>query len=378
VDTLYNRFLYPEGVKAMGEAVQMVADGDAPRIPQTEEGASYEPIVKKDDAEIRWNLSASELHDFIRGNDRSPGAWVRIDGEKISLFGSRIWTGPLAPYGSRDVSVDGGKAVIHDGGMLLFAADGKPVNVVSVWPENGKMMHATDYGRDASKEVKMEELKLDETEQQMVDALKDIWARMLGVADASSISDKSDFFKMGAGSMEVVRLVEEIRARCGGIRLQAEDVYMSPTFEEIVRLIVMKSRGVHGGEKSVQYDGITRSIGSATIRFPRQLFIDNKFADASDGSTFDTINPYDETVICSVAKGTPEDVDRGVAAARRAFLGDWGRMNARDRGNLLHRLADLLHEHREELAMIESLDSGAVYTLALKTHVGMSVDAFRL
>ena len=52
-------------------------------------------------------------------------------------------------------------------------------------------------------------------------------------------------------------------------------------------------------------------------------------------------------------------------------------MNARDRGTLLHRLADLMDEHKEELATIESIDSGAVYTLALKTHVGMSIDTWR-
>ena len=52
-------------------------------------------------------------------------------------------------------------------------------------------------------------------------------------------------------------------------------------------------------------------------------------------------------------------------------------MNARDRGVLIHRLADLMDEHKEELATIESIDSGAVYTLALKTHVGMSIDTWR-
>ena len=52
-------------------------------------------------------------------------------------------------------------------------------------------------------------------------------------------------------------------------------------------------------------------------------------------------------------------------------------MNARDRGRLIARLADLMDQHKEELAIIESIDSGAVYTLAVKTHVGMSIDAFR-
>ncbi len=57
--------------------------------------------------------------------------------------------------------------------------------------------------------------------------------------------------------------------------------------------------------------------------------------------------------------------------------GEWGKMSARDRGRLLYRLADELEHHRQELATIESIDSGAVYTLALKTHVGMSIDVWR-
>lgn len=67
-----------------------------------------------------------------------------------------------------------------------------------------------------------------------------------------------------------------------------------------------------------------------------------------------------------------------VQAAHDAFYkGPWGKMNARDRGALIHRLADLMDQHKEELATLESVDSGAVYTLALKTHVGMSIDTFR-
>lgn len=52
-------------------------------------------------------------------------------------------------------------------------------------------------------------------------------------------------------------------------------------------------------------------------------------------------------------------------------------MNPRERGMLMYKLADLMEKHKEELATIESLNSGAVYTLALKTHVGMSIDTFR-
>lgn len=66
-----------------------------------------------------------------------------------------------------------------------------------------------------------------------------------------------------------------------------------------------------------------------------------------------------------------------VAAHEALESGEWGKMNARDRGRLLYRLADLMEQHKEELATIESIDSGAVYTLALKTHIGMSIETWR-
>ena len=75
---------------------------------------------------------------------------------------------------------------------------------------------------------------------------------------------------------------------------------------------------------------------------------------------------------------TATDVDLAVKAAHDAFYeGEWGKMNARDRGALLFKLAELMEAHKEELATIEAIDSGAVYTLALKTHVGMSIDTWR-
>ena len=72
-------------------------------------------------------------------------------------------------------------------------------------------------------------------------------------------------------------------------------------------------------------------------------------------------------------------MDVAVTAARAAFApgAKWREMNARDRGALLLRLADLMEQHQEELATLESIDSGAVYTLALKTHIGMSIATFR-
>lgn len=68
----------------------MIGDGVAPRIVQPEEGATYDPIMKKDKAVIDWKMTGQELHNFIRGNDKVPGAWTNFDGEvrvvDITLF----------------------------------------------------------------------------------------------------------------------------------------------------------------------------------------------------------------------------------------------------------------------------------------------------
>uniref|UniRef100_A0A8C6VUR4 Aldehyde dehydrogenase 1 family member L2 n=1 Tax=Nothobranchius furzeri TaxID=105023 RepID=A0A8C6VUR4_NOTFU len=121
---------------------------------------------------------------------------------------------------------------------------------------------------------------------------------------------------------------------------------------------------------------VTKEINNMTVKMPYQCFINGRFEDAGDGKSYDTINPTDGSAICKVSYASVEDVDRAVAAAKESFEnGPWGKMNPRDRGSLL--LADLMEEHQEELATIESIDSGAVYTLALKTHVGMSIQTFR-
>ncbi len=77
-----------------------------------------------------------------------------------------------------------------------------------------------------------------------------------------------------------------------------------------------------------------------------QMLIDGKWRDAVDGKTFATINPTTEETIAEVAEGNEKDIDLAAQAARRAFeTGDWPKMDARDRGVLLYRLADLFEEN---------------------------------
>ncbi|KAM4839647.1 mitochondrial 10-formyltetrahydrofolate dehydrogenase [Urocitellus parryii] len=371
VDALYNRFLFPEGIKAMVKAVQLIADGKAPRVPQPQEGATYEGIQKKENAEISWDQSAEVLHNWIRGHDKVPGAWSEINGQMVTFYGSSLLSSSVPP--GEPLEIKGAKkpGLVTKNGLVLFGNDGKTLMVKSLQFEDGKMIPASQYfsrGETSVVELTAEEMKVAET-------IKVIWAGIL--SNIPVIENSTDFFKSGARSMDVVRLVEEIRQKCGGLQLQNEDVYMATRFEDFIQKVVRKLRG-EDQEEELVVDYVAKEVNEMTVRMPYQCFINGQFTDADDGKTYDTINPTDGSTICKVAYASLVDVDKAVAAAKDAFEnGEWGRMNARERGRLMYRLADLLEENQEELATIEALDSGAVYTLALKTHIGMSVQTFR-
>ncbi|KAL0962637.1 hypothetical protein UPYG_G00343120 [Umbra pygmaea] len=371
VDSIYNRFLFPEGIKAMVESVQLIADGKAPRIPQTEEGASYEGIQKKSNAKVNLAQPAEAIHNWIRGHDKVPGAWTVIDGQNVTLYGSSMLGGSIPDGQLLEIEGAPQPGVITNKGLVLFGSDGKALMVKNLQFEDGKMIPASKYFSSGDRDS----VELTDVEKKMAEDIRDIWKAIL--SNVAIIEETTDFFKSGAASMDVVRLVEEVKQRCAGVQLQNEDVYMATTFQDFIQMFVRRLRGEDQREEMV-IDYATKDVNNMTVKMPWQCFINGRFEDAENGKTTDTVNPADGSVICKVAYSSVGDVDRAVAAAKEAFeVGPWGRMNPRDRGSLLYKLADLMEEHQEELATIESIDSGAVYTLALKTHVGMSIQTFR-
>ncbi len=95
------------------------------------------------------------------------------------------------------------------------------------------------------------------------------------------------------------------------------------------------------------------------LRPSAQALIGGAHADAASGKTFDSINPATGAVIAAVAAGDEEDVDRAVGAAREAFEGGaWANAAPAERKAVLSRLAELIAEHRDELALLDSLDMG--------------------
>jgi len=109
-----------------------------------------------------------------------------------------------------------------------------------------------------------------------------------------------------------------------------------------------------------------------------QCFIGGEWIPAQSGKTFETLNPATEEVLASVAEGDAADVDLAVKAARKAFeTGDWPKMDARDRGRLLNKLADLIEEELDELAALESLDNGKPIRDAKAADLPLTIDCLR-
>ncbi|KAJ6334332.1 hypothetical protein OIU78_011261 [Salix suchowensis] len=109
-----------------------------------------------------------------------------------------------------------------------------------------------------------------------------------------------------------------------------------------------------------------------------QLLINGQFVDAASGKTFPTLDPRTGEVIAHVAEGDVEDVNRAVSAARKAFdEGPWPRMTAYERSRIILRFADLLEQHTDEIAALETWDNGKPYEQAANTEIPMTVRLFR-
>ncbi|NEK87303.1 aldehyde dehydrogenase family protein [Blastococcus saxobsidens] len=106
-----------------------------------------------------------------------------------------------------------------------------------------------------------------------------------------------------------------------------------------------------------EYAPAPESRSIVTIAPSYGLFIDGAFVDGT-GESFTTVNPATEEVLSEVSAASDADVDRAVAAARRAFTRVWGPMRPADRGKYLFRIARLLQERAREFAVLESLDNG--------------------
>ncbi len=122
-------------------------------------------------------------------------------------------------------------------------------------------------------------------------------------------------------------------------------------------------------------------VSESTSRFLERagnLWIDGQWRAARLGETFDVYNPATGEIIAHCAAGDKADIDAAVHAARRAFdSGPWSRMTPSERGRLIWKLGDLVEEHGDELAELETLDNGKPLAVARAADVPLAVDLFR-
>jgi phenylacetaldehyde dehydrogenase len=120
------------------------------------------------------------------------------------------------------------------------------------------------------------------------------------------------------------------------------------------------------------------AANAAFLRSPRKLLIDGAWVPAASGQTFEVREPSSDQILAHCALGDAADIDKAVAAARRAFdSGEWAKMTPVDRERVLHRLADLIEAHADELAELEALDNGKSVIIARHVDVKHAVEVWR-
>jgi phenylacetaldehyde dehydrogenase len=114
------------------------------------------------------------------------------------------------------------------------------------------------------------------------------------------------------------------------------------------------------------------------ISKPRKMLINGKWVESASGKTFPTYDPSTGEVLARIAEGDREDIDRAVKAARTAFeTGPWPSLTASERGRMVWKLADLIEQHLQEFAELETLDNGKPLKVARAADVPLAVDLFR-
>ncbi|KAG9458685.1 hypothetical protein H6P81_003193 [Aristolochia fimbriata] len=128
---------------------------------------------------------------------------------------------------------------------------------------------------------------------------------------------------------------------------------------------------------SMAIQGDDHRVKLPEVKFTK-LFINGHFVDSVSGKTFETIDPRNGEVIARVAEGDKEDVDLAVKAARKAFdHGPWPRMSGADRRRIMLKYADLIDEHGEELAALDSLEAGKLFTVTRALDVAEAANCVR-
>ena len=117
--SIYFDKIFPMGIEAMCEAIDLIRDGKAPKIVQDHSKATYESWCKKADAEIDWSKPVDEVYNLIRGTNPQPGAWTTVNGEELNIFDCAKLPEAGGAPGEILESCDEGFTVAANGGQIL-------------------------------------------------------------------------------------------------------------------------------------------------------------------------------------------------------------------------------------------------------------------
>lgn len=137
--SLYFNKLFPMGVEALLEAVDMVKGGTAPRVPQDESQATYEPLLNDEHTAIDWAKPAREVYNLIRGCNPQPGAHTTLNGEQLRIFDCE-----LLPSEASAKDAPGTILRVDDRGLLI-ALNGGQLLIKRVQPAGTAKIAAADY-----------------------------------------------------------------------------------------------------------------------------------------------------------------------------------------------------------------------------------------
>jgi phenylacetaldehyde dehydrogenase len=121
----------------------------------------------------------------------------------------------------------------------------------------------------------------------------------------------------------------------------------------------------------------TPQVAQALAKVTPRLLIDGKWVDARSGRTFETLDPATGQRLSAVAEADSADVGLAVAAARKAFDGPWSALSPSRRGQIVWRIGELIEEHADEFALLETLDAGKPLVQAKFVDVAQAADLFR-
>ena len=146
--SVYFDRLFPMGVEATLEAIDLVKAGKAPRIKQDETKATYEGRCGPDNAHIDWGRPCQDIDRLIRGCNPAPGAWSKLDGATVKIFEAKPAKDPKGIGGKMGEIV-----AVEADSITVVCADGR-FKITRVQPADGKKVDAGEWAKSASVAVK--------------------------------------------------------------------------------------------------------------------------------------------------------------------------------------------------------------------------------